>query len=120
MSRSKILLAAAAAAGLLMAAPAGQAADLFTNASFEAGSFVDNGPVFGDHTMQLPYNSTAISDWLVTGDGTDASWIEPGNPYDVTASAGRRSLDLTGYTDASVERATLRQYVNLGPGDYVV
>src|SRR5665647_2987472 len=60
-------------------------ANLFTNGSFEDGTYVDNG---GFQTLNA--GSSAISGWIVSG---SVDWI--GSYW--KASNGTRSLDMSGF-----------------------
>jgi hypothetical protein len=67
-------------------------ASLLTNASFESGTFVDDG----NKTVTFTASSTSITDWTTVG--SHVSWIDTGNPWGLSAQDGDRFLDLTGYT----------------------
>lgn len=81
----------AAFALLSLAATGAQAANLLSNGSFEAGTFVDNG----QHTSSLVVGSGAMTAWTIIGD--TVAWIETGNPFSLSANDGARFLDLTDY-----------------------
>ena len=96
----------------LMASALGTSAraDLLVNGSFETGNFVPNG----QNSMSLQPGATDITGWTVIGG--EIAWIGPTNPFTVTASDGRYSLDLTGYHDA-VPFGGVSQSVATGAGN---
>ena len=67
-------------------------ADLITNGSFEAGTFVNDG----NGTMSLSPGATTITGWTVVTD--KVAWIIGANPWGLSAQEGDRFLDLTDYT----------------------
>ena len=85
------------AASLCFAAPAHAQ---LVNGSFEQGNFTGVNPQGAAHSTQLVAGSTNITGWTVEN---EIAWIEPGNPYGITASDGMRVLDLTGYHDSQPE-----------------
>src|SRR4029077_15858414 len=74
----------------LLAATASHA-NLLSNGSFEAGSFVNQG----NDPMSLNPGSTTITGWTVVTDTT--AWIGASNPFSLAASDGQFFLDLTNY-----------------------
>ena len=84
LSFRKLLLGVACVAPLAHA-------NLLTNASFEDGSFVNQG----NATMVLNAGSTSITGWTVSAD--QLAWIDMGNPFGLSAQDGNRFLDLTAY-----------------------
>ena len=86
-SFSKLLLGVACSAAVAAHAHA----NLLTNASFENGSFVNQG----NATMVLTVGSTSITGWTVVAD--QLAWIDVGNPWGLSAQEGNRFLDLTAY-----------------------
>lgn len=62
-----------------------------TNASFELGTFVNDG----NGTMVLPVGSTVMTGWTVTGD--QLAWIISPNPWGLSAEESNRFLDFTAY-----------------------
>jgi hypothetical protein len=80
-------------AGVLCSAASAHA-NLLVNGSFEEGTF---NPPF-DHTVSPGVGSTIISGWTVINGSI--SWIDVGNPFGLSASAGSKFLDLTDYRDS--------------------
>lgn len=88
-------------------------ANLLTNGSFDAGSFVDNG-VGG---VGLAIGSTAITGWTTTT--AELAWLMNGNAYGLSTPFGPGFLDLTGYHDQT-PYGGVSQMVNLAAGAYVL
>jgi hypothetical protein len=75
----------------VLAAPVYAVPVVIANSSFETGTFVNDG----NGTMILPVGSTTMTGWTVVND--ELAWIIGANPYALSAQAGDRFLDLTGY-----------------------
>ncbi|MGB8436433.1 MAG: DUF642 domain-containing protein [Burkholderiales bacterium] len=100
----QVLLLTAALAGATSAQ-----ANLLTNASFELGTFVNQG----NDTMSLAADSTVITGWTVITDTT--AWIGAANPFGLSASDGSFFLDLTNY-QANAPFAGMSQTIATTPG----
>jgi choice-of-anchor C domain-containing protein len=79
------LLAACVLVALVVSGTPVYAEPILINGSFELGP-----PPFGNHDIDIPGGSTAITGWLVTGGGIDLNE----DPWDV--SDGIRAVDLDG------------------------
>lgn len=66
-------------------------ANLLTNGSFEAGTFVNDG----NGTMTFSAGPITITGWTATG--RQVSWIQSPNPFGLSAQDGNLFLDLTAY-----------------------
>ncbi len=87
---------------VLAAMPAAHAQNLLVNGSFELGNFTGVNPQSAAGATQLVNGDTNMTGWTVVAPaGRNIAWIGTGNPYNIVASEGARSLDLTGYSDAS-------------------
>jgi len=82
----------------LLSSPAAHA-QLITNGSFEAGNFTGTNPQSAAGSTQLFTGATNITGWTVVN--AELAWLQNSNPYGIVASDGVRTLDLTGYHDAS-------------------
>ncbi len=91
-------MALLASAVLALAMPA-RASNLITNGSFEVGTPSDNPYDSSANSQQLlSGDTTSLSGWTVTGAASsDIAWIGSSNTYGVTASQGSDFLDLTGW-----------------------
>ncbi|MBS0361858.1 MAG: DUF642 domain-containing protein [Proteobacteria bacterium] len=105
---------AIAAAGLF--ATGAQAANLLTDGSFESDANYTPQTTAG-HTgdQQLLTGSTDLPGWTVVGVGS-IGWFSPANTYDISASDGSYSLDLTGDTDGAGGFGGVSQTVNTVAG----
>jgi hypothetical protein len=75
------------------------AQNLLTNPSFEDGNFTGVNPQSATGATQLNVGATNITGWTTIS--AELAWIGTGNPYNIVAPDGVRSLDLTGYHDSA-------------------
>jgi hypothetical protein len=111
MRKSTILsvftLAFSLSCGLLPA----QASNHVVNSSLEKGKFVNGGGGY----MVLPNLSAAITGWTVVTSAGAIAWARNGNADGVSASAGRRCVDLTGLSNSATNGEITQTVTPLTP-----